>query len=205
MSIEAVDVIASPRRPKVIVPRGYPGSGKSSLYIDLKAANPLLARVSRDDARKALFGETGRLDNDREHIITKAEHAQAKTLLAAGFSVFVDAMNLRARWVRNWADLAALAGADFEIIDLNTPVDECVARDRARGEAGGRSVGEQAIRELAARFPRKTWPKVEPSPDLHFYPEKYVPDESLPPAWLVDVDGTLRRRLRTATSTTTRA
>ncbi|WP_063023870.1 phosphatase domain-containing protein [Nocardia niwae] len=113
---------------------------------------------------------------------------------AGGYDVFIDAMNLRKKWAQGWADFAALRGADFQVIDLDTAVDECVRRDAARGAAGGRSVGEAAIRELAKRFPRKQWPKIEPSPDLFFFPEVYVPDESLPPAWIADVDGTVAEK-----------
>ncbi|MFE2994115.1 AAA family ATPase [Nocardia sp. NPDC059246] len=187
------DVIAAPRRPKVYVPRGYPGAGKSTLYSRMRADNPRLARVSRDDARASLFGAHGRLDPAQEEIITKAERAQAKALLAAGYDVFVDAMNLRAYWARGWANFAALNGADFEVINLAATVDECVARDHERAAAGGRSVGEEAIRALGRKFPRSKWPEITPSPDLFFYPRAYVPDESLPPAWIFDIDGTLAR------------
>ena len=190
---QLIDVIPQARRPKVYLPRGYPGSGKSSLYARMHADNPRLARVSRDDARATLFNAHGKLAPEQEEIITKAERAQAKELLAAGFDVFVDAMNLRAYWGRGWANLAALNGADFQVIDLDTSVDECVARDRERGKTFGRSVGEQAIRELARKFPRNRWPEITPSPDLFFFPDPYVPDESLPPAWIVDIDGTLAR------------
>ncbi|MBF6326559.1 AAA family ATPase [Nocardia cyriacigeorgica] len=194
MSIEQIDVIAqSATRPKVIVPRGYPGAGKSTLFAQLKAADPKLARVSRDDARVALFGESGRLDFEKEQIISKAEKAHAEALIDAGYSVFVDAMNLRAQWVRGWANFAALRGAEFEIIDLDTTVDECVRRDAARGAADGRSVGEDAIRGLARKYPRKRWPKIEPSPDLFFYPRPWAPDESLPGVWVSDIDGTVAR------------
>jgi predicted kinase len=195
MSVAKFDVMHPEPAPCTIyIPRGYPGAGKSSLYAQMKADNPRLARVSRDDARAQLFGETGRLTFEQEEVISKAERAQGDALLKAGYDVFVDAMNLRAKWARGWADFAALRGARFQVIDLDTPVDECVRRDAARAAAGGRSVGEERIRDLAKRFPRKNWPAVEPSPDLFFYPEPYVPDESLPPAWIVDVDGTLARK-----------
>ncbi|MFC4128886.1 phosphatase domain-containing protein [Nocardia rhizosphaerae] len=194
IATELVDVIPAPKRPRVILPRGIPGSGKSTLYRKMRLDNPKLARVSRDDMRATLFAAEGRLTHAQEEIISKAERAQAAALLDAGYSVFVDAMNLRTQWTRGWANFAALHGADIEVIDLDTPVDECVRRDAARGAAGGRSVGEDTIRALAKKFPRKNWAKVEPSPDLHFYPEPYVPNPSLPPAWIVDVDGTLAEK-----------
>ncbi|WP_052314089.1 phosphatase domain-containing protein [Nocardia thailandica] len=191
---DLVDVIPVPASPRVIIPRGWPGAGKSSLFRRMHADNPNLARVSRDDLRATLFAAEGRLTHAQEEIISKAERAQAAALLDGGYDVFVDAMNLRAQWTRGWANFAALHGADVEVIDLETPVDECVRRDAARGADGGRTVGEDAIRALAKRFPRKMWAPVEPSPDLYFYPVPYEPDPSLPPAWIVDVDGTLAQK-----------
>lgn len=193
-ALELVDVVQAPARPRVIIPRGWPGAGKSTLYTQMRADNPNLARVSRDDMRATLFGAVGRLTYAQEEIISKAERAQAAALLDGGYDVFVDAMNLRAQWTRGWANFAALHGADIEVIDLDTPVDECIRRDTERAAAGGRSVGEAAIRALAKKFPRKYWPAVEASPDLRFYPEPYVPNPALPPAWIVDVDGTLAEK-----------
>ena len=178
----------------MFLPRALPGAGKTTLLAEMKVDNPRLACVSRDSLRLHLFGETGRLTFEQEQIISRAEKAQAAALLAGGWDVFIDAMNLRKKWAQGWADFAALHGANFEVIDLDVPVDECVRRDAARGTAGGRSVGEQVIRETARRFPRKSWPKIEPSSDLFFYPDPYVPDESLPPAWIADVDGTLAEK-----------
>jgi predicted kinase len=194
MTVEKLDTIISERRPKVYVPIGWPGAGKTTLFEEMRAENPLLSRVSRDDLRATLFAAQGRLPHAQEEVISKAERAQAKALLAAGFDVFVDAMNLRAQWTRGWANLAALNGADIEAIYLETSVEDCILRDKVRGEAGGRSVGEDAIRAVAKRFPRKNWPTVEPSADLFFRPTPYVPDESLPPAWITDLDGTLAEK-----------
>ncbi|MEV4127128.1 AAA family ATPase [Nocardia sp. NPDC049707] len=194
MSIDPIEIIEPPHRPTIYLARGYQGSGKSEECADRRRKNPLLACVSRDHLRLHLFGESGRLTFQQEEIISKAERAQAKALLDSGYDIFVDALNLRKKWAQGWADFAALNGADFEVIDFDVPVDECVRRDAARGAAGGRMVGEQVIRETARRFPRKTWPKIEPSPDLFFYPEPYVPDESLSRAWIADVDGTLAEK-----------
>ncbi|MFD6400789.1 AAA family ATPase [Nocardia sp. NPDC060249] len=191
---ELVDVIPVSVRPTVFIPRGYPGAGKTYLFASLRKSHPMLARVSRDDLRATLFAAEGRLTHAQEEIISKAERAQAAALLDAGYDVFVDAMNLRPQWTRGWANFAALHGAEISVIDLDTSVDECIRRDALRGAAGGRMVGEDAIRAVAKRFPRKHWAKVEPSLDLHFYPTPYVPNPVLPPAWIVDVDGTLAKK-----------
>ncbi|WP_280465803.1 AAA family ATPase, partial [Nocardia brasiliensis] len=165
--------------------------GNSSLSAMLTALNPPPPRLPRDNARATLFGETGRLEFEQEEAISEGERAQAAALLARGYDVYVDALNLRKKWAQGWANFAARHGADFEIIDLETSVDECVARDRTRGAEGGRSVGEDVIRDLARRFPRKTWPAITAAVDAGPELVPYVPDESLPPAWLVDIDGTL--------------
>lgn len=191
---ERLAVIPQPaERPTVILPRGYPGAGKTTLYKRLQVDGRSLARVSRDDARMMLFGVATDLSFRQEQSITRAERAQAAALLDAGMSVYVDAMHLRARWARQWADFAAVHGADFQVIDLDTPVDECVRRDAERGAAGGRMVGEKVIRGLAKKYPRKSWPEIVASPDLFFYPMPYEPDGSLPQAWICDIDGTLAR------------
>ncbi|MFD3594306.1 AAA family ATPase [Nocardia sp. NPDC058640] len=191
---DLVDVIPVLARPTVFIPRGYPGAGKTCLFASLRKSHPMLARVSRDDLRATLFAAEGRLSHEQEEIISKAERAQAAALLDGGYDVFIDAMNLRTQWTRGWANFAALHGADVAVIDLDTSVDECIRRDAQRGAGGGRMVGEDAIRAVARRFPRKHWAKVEPSPDLHFYPTPYVPNPVLPPAWIVDVDGTLAEK-----------
>lgn len=191
MSVEQVSVIEQPKRPKVWIARGYQASGKTELGGVMQRSNPLLIRVSRDDLRATLFGASGILSFEQEQIITKAERAQAKVLLEGGYDIYVDSTNLRKRWLQRWVDFAALNGADYEIIDLDTPVDECVRRDAARGAAGGRSVGEATIRETARKFPRKQWPVITPSVEAEPTLAPYIPDESLPPAWIVDVDNTI--------------
>ncbi|WP_280465957.1 hypothetical protein [Nocardia brasiliensis] len=47
--------MSSERTPKVLLPRGYPGSGKSSLFAKLKAENPRLGpRGAAETARTPL-------------------------------------------------------------------------------------------------------------------------------------------------------
>ncbi len=60
-------------------------------------------------------------------------------------------------------DLAYEHGATFSVHEFPTEADECVRRDCERGTAGGRMVGEQVIRNLAARFPIPEWGVVTPA------------------------------------------
>jgi predicted kinase len=193
MTAERLDVIEQVYRPKAIFPRGWPASGKTSLYQRMRQDNPNLARVSRDDTRQTLFSGEGVLSFKQEQLITRAIRAQAKALFEDEYDVFFDETHMRRKRLQDAVNFAVLNGADYQVIDLKTPIDECVRRDAARGAAGGRMVGEERIRDIARRFPVKCWEPVEPSPDLFFYPDPYIPDESLPQAWITDLDGTVAR------------
>ncbi|CAG7636575.1 hypothetical protein E143388_07808 [Rhodococcus opacus] len=51
-----------------------------------------------------------------------------------------------------WKEFLAPFGVPVVVVDVPTPVDECIRRDRERGAKGGRQVGEEVIRMLAARY-----------------------------------------------------
>lgn len=139
--------------PTLLITRGLPGSGKTTLARELVKADPEnLVRVNRDDLREMLHG--GRLGTEwQEEQVTIAQHAQVAALLRSGVSVIADDTNLPDSSVESWRRLAAECGADLRVIDLRAvSVEVCVARDADRGKAGGRRVGEKAIREMAARM-----------------------------------------------------
>ena len=172
----------------LVITRGLPASGKTTYARSWVAESPTnRVRVNRDDLRLMLFGRTAPLLTVHELTVTTAQRAQVAALLAER-SVIVDDTHLRLRHARAWADLAASIGSAFEVVDIVTPLDECVRRDAARD----RIVGEGAIRSLAARFPFPL-PAVVPTDRDETPTEPYVPDPALPPAWLVDVDGTLAK------------
>lgn len=176
---------------ELIITRGYPASGKTTWACE--NVTDATVRVNRDDLRASLLGIEGVGTWQQENLISVAQKAQVSALLSAGTSVIVDDTNLRAKYARAWADIAAELGVRFSVVDFATPVDVCVNRDRGRGLLGGRTVGEDVIRGIAKRFPIKTWhgKPVEPTPNAVVKPEPYVGDEKLETAYLVDIDGTL--------------
>lgn len=172
----------------LVITRGLPASGKTT-YARAWAAedNSARVRVNRDDLRANLYGQHVGLDYAQEQTVTTAQRAAVRALLAAGRDVIVDDTHLRLRHARAWADLAVELGVTFEVRDFDTPVEECVRRDAARD----RVVGEWVIRRMAARFPMPL-PRVRPSERAaDAPPRRYERNQSLPSAWLVDVDGTL--------------
>lgn len=176
---------------ELLLTRGLPASGKSTWARGWASVDPeRRARVCRDDVRRLLF-DRAKLPYELEQTVTRVEQAMVRTLLGDGKDVVVDATNLRAKYARQWADLAVECGAGFRTVDgtfLAVSVEECKRRDSLRTVG---QVGPEVIDSMA-RFLPGLGPVVPSQPKVPAVaPALYVPDVSLPPAWLFDVDGTL--------------
>jgi predicted kinase len=186
----------------LVITRGLPASGKTTWARGWVAADGRRVRVNRDDLRANLFGLEV-LAYAQEEAVSLAQRAAVEALLRAGHDVVVDDTHLRVKYARAWADLAARVGARFEVREFtDVPLEVCLERDAARIAAGQRGVGPELLRDLHARFlAAGRLPAVTPSDPLRSSGRaggqdaargrSYVPDPALPPAWLVDVDGTL--------------
>lgn len=179
---------------ELILTRGLPASGKTTWARAWVADDPTnRSRVNRDDLRHNLFGAP-MLDWDGERAVTTAQHAAVRALLKAGRSVVVDDTNLRAKHARALLNLAVRAGADWSVKDFtHVPLQTCIDRDQARAAAGDRAVGAAVIQSLHARY-LAAGALPDLAPTLNAAPalvRPYVPDPTLPAAWLVDLDGTL--------------
>lgn len=149
----------SPDRRALVVLRGLPGSGKSTAAQAIADSDPARwARVSKDDIRQMMVGPNGDLfrfveDRAREVVVSKAAEETAISALRLGLDVVVDATNLTERALGSWRMAAMVANRDGHGPILvceravDTPLEECVARDKLRGK---RSVGEAVIQRLAA-------------------------------------------------------
>ncbi|MGY1896187.1 phosphatase domain-containing protein [Nocardia gipuzkoensis] len=170
--------------------RGWPGSGKTTYARQWVAEQPNRAKApSRDDLRAALFDGEGVLSYPQEDVITAVQESAVRALLQAGRSTIVDDTNLRANYAQRWANLADKVGAGFHVIDIHTDLATCLARNESRRAVGGRYVDPRAVEGIARRFPIAQWKPFEPKAPLLIEP--YVRNVELPPAWLVDVDGTI--------------
>jgi predicted kinase len=172
---------------RLLITRGLPASGKTTFARKLQ---PGVVRVNRDDLRRMLHGR--RLFTQwAESQVTHAQRAAVEALLRAHADVIVDDTNLRAKTVREWAELAAQHGATFEVHDFtDVPVDECIRRDAERDPVD--QVGEEAIRRMHGRYlAGKRLPLAVPWVDPGGPGEIYRPDPELPAAILVDIDGTV--------------
>lgn len=181
--------------PTLTITRGLPGSGKTTWARGEIATTALrAARVNRDDLRRALHG--GLIgDNWAERQVTVAQKAAVTALLRAGVDVYCDDTNLRARVVREFADLAAGCGAEFEVRDFtDVPLEVCLERDAGRPE--DERVGEEVIRGMWQRYLAGhalplALPELARAQPSSSEASVYRPGAGLPEAVLVDIDGTV--------------
>lgn len=177
--------------------RGLPGSGKTTIaqrMVDNALQDDVpMVRISRDDLRATLFGP-GLVFNGvvpEEDWISRIEQDAIRHHLRAGRSVVVDNLNLRDRYVRQYAAIGAALGVGIQMHDLrHVDVLTCINRDASRGRNGGRLVGRQVIEDLHRRFIQGRDLSVIPAPDVEKFPA-IVQNPDLPDAWVFDVDGTL--------------
>lgn len=182
---------------KLLIFRGLPASGKSTLARDIVKDNPEgTVRINRDDLRKMLHDGTyiqGSKDNPgTERSVVEMEHAMVRRGLRAGLTVIDDNTNLPNRSVKALVEIAEPLGAEWQIVDFtDVPMETCVERNLRRAER----VPDGVISDLYQKFVKgKSYPlpfEYTPKPELTV--EKYVPDTSKPKAVIVDIDGTVAK------------
>ena len=153
--------------------QGLPASGKST-YVRETFTNGEIV-VSRDQIRK-MFGLTskGILDNAGEKEVTKVQMALVRDAIQRGQDVVIDNTNL------NWNAAQPFYKLGVNVIPhvMGTSVDECVRRNALREDRVPDGVIERMASKPACALHTQTF-------------EPYVPDPTLPPAYIFDIDGTL--------------
>jgi predicted kinase len=154
---------------KIYFLRGLPASGKSTFARKKCEEDSNIVRVNKDDIR-AMMG--GRFTKGKEDIVlrTRDNLILAATLLDK--SVIVDDTNYHPKHLERIQEISN--GLEVEIIDFDTPVDECIKRDQKRD----RPVGKAIIMDMYRKYVKQI-------------PEQIPHDTTLPDAIIVDIDGTL--------------
>lgn len=185
------------RRPRVVFTVGLPGSGKSTWAREYVArSGERVKRLNLDDLRQTLTGsaEHQRWSKESEQAALDVLLQAYRSLIIAGYNVVVDNTHVHPRIPR-------LVRAEFgDQVDyvvqsfLDTSLEVCLERNAARDKRVPDEVVERMARDaekLKGKFGGWELPELEAELNRSDNIEPYVPDEDLPSAILVDIDGTL--------------
>ena len=124
-----------PDRPKLVIVGGAPGSGKTTLAVEL-AARLRLPLVAKDDIKESLGDVLGTRDLEWSRLLGKGTYAVMEAVavrsLAVGSGLILEAnftRELSEHWLRGLTD-----DADARVVLCRTPMD----RDRFTARAGTR-------------------------------------------------------------------
>lgn len=180
--------------------RGLPQSGKTTLANAWVAEDPgWRARVSRDDIATQLYGSPHFLNRHQTETVATVEHNMVTTLLKAKLSVVVDSVNLRIRDVQDWQSKSAKTSIPLEIEDVwavpgdaSKSLNLCIKRYKENFVGVD---GEAIVRDYFGRYVVKgkypIIPEMVSDQEATGEWQTYVPDESLPDAYIFDIDGTI--------------
>jgi predicted kinase len=160
---------------KVIILRGLPASGKSTWALDfVKTHSSKWKRINKDDLRAMLDNKEWTEKNEK--FICKIRDSLILLALKDNYSVIVDDTNFSPMHESRIRQLCK-DKAKVEVKFFDVPVEECIRRDAERPNP----VGEKVIRHMYDMY------LADETKDL------VIPDMSLPPAIMVDVDGTIAK------------
>jgi predicted kinase len=127
----------------LIVLAGPPGAGKSTWA---RRNGRGAIHVSQDDLIDAITPHG--FEQEYRPIYAAAEEAIARAALDAGHTVIVDRTNRTTAHRLRWIALAKTAGCIVAAVEVNTPLDLCRERNRARRDH--RQVSETRLERIFA-------------------------------------------------------
>ena len=155
---------------RITIMRGLPGSGKSTHAQELAEKSGNMIRVDKDLLREMLH--FGKWSGVNEGITREVEKLIAMYILTStNKTLVVDDTNLKPEDLAYWKNIAGMAGGvTTKLVEMRTPIEECIANDAARPKP----VGRATIIKLALKAGVEV--------------EKILPTKQ---TVIVDVDGTL--------------
>lgn len=166
----------------VYILKGLPASGKSTLAKKLLDDNPgQYKRLNKDDLRAML--DNGAHSNTNEKFVERVRDFMLVEALKEGKHVVIDDTNLSAKPVERISQVVQHymkdSGDQVKIVlqEVDTPLDECLARDAVREKKVGKNVIMRMYKQHVLGDERG--------------PHYQTQDLMLPPAIICDLDGTL--------------
>jgi predicted kinase len=186
-------------KPELVITRGLPASGKSTFAKQwVNRDREHRARVNRDDLRR-MVDDGVFIKGVTEQRIQAVRNSAVHGLLKRGVSVIVDDTNLPNRVCRDLVQIAWSCRADWRIEDFTTvPLATCIARNEVRKDKD--PVPRHVLEDMHMRFIHGRETPLAFSPDVirptasNRIADFYEPDESLPKAFICDIDGTVALR-----------
>lgn len=177
---------------QLIINRGLPGSGKSTLTkLEVASDYNNVVRVNRDDIRNMLHDGVWRGQETESVVMMMRDSMLRSAMKAKKPFVISDDTNLDSHVVKHIAKIGQFFGYEVVVRDFDVPLKTCIERVAKR--EGSARVGEDVIRGMHKKFfklgkfpenPLKNQIKA-----VTFEP--YIPNLSLPKAVIFDIDGTL--------------
>lgn len=140
---------------KLIMMRGLPASGKSTRAKELETELGNAVRLNLDLLREMLHYSVW--SGTREGLTQEAELALANRFLTKNMVVIVDDTNLGQSHLDKWKNVALAFNAKFEVVDMETSLEDCILRDNKRAD----QVGFDVITNMARRYGRYPFEKQE--------------------------------------------
>lgn len=175
----------------VLIPRGIPGSGKTTWAKDIIITHELgtVARINNDDIVAMTFDAGWRRQEGIGDLLHNVRSALlTEYLLSPNIEVvIIDNTNLSVRTVGALQKIAHKHGAAVEVVDdfLHVNVEVCINRDAVREHP----VGEEVIRKMHKDAQKlKPWKYSEPPAAVELYNNTISYPKS---CFIFDIDGTI--------------
>jgi predicted kinase len=181
---------------KILILRGLPASGKSTFARNLIYENKgSWKRLNKDELRAMLDNSIHTSANEK--FVERVRDFMLVEALKEGKNVVIDDTNLSERTVERIQQVIQRFEKDtgdvvkIEFKTMGTSLEECLARDEIRDKKVGRDV---ILRMYNDQIAKEKLPNIKSKKDIELSkrgPHYQTQDDTLPPAILCDLDGTL--------------
>ena len=130
---------------KLTIMRGLPGSGKSTIAKEM-CDTGYGVRLNKDLLRTMMnFDKFTGINEGR---VQDAQKVLAKFFLEKNINVIVDDTNLNPGTLQSWKNLTTSIGISYGVINVDTPIEVCIERDKLREK----KVGSHVIEQMAWQY-----------------------------------------------------